>query len=416
MPGVEMREPRRRVLQGVCSLCVFVYLGAVIGRSSRVTASGADDLTSGADDLTSGAADLTSGELLSWHERAPKSVDYGSPDYGSQDYGEEAATPSTPPPTPGAPPGTPATPGTPGADVMARTSPRFAYVTENPASSKAPNEPQVKPTKSTPSDPLLKDIFISVKTSGQFHETRLAPILDTWWTLAKQQTWFFTDVDDEELQQRTNGHAINTNCSSSHRRDALCCKMAVEYDVFMDSGKKWFCHFDDDNYVNTARLGELLAGYSHQQDWYLGKNSIRTPLQIMDRAHNGDRISFWFGTGGAGFCISRALALKMSPFASGGRFMRVGDKIRLPDDVTMGYIIEHLLKTRLTVVDEFHSHLEQLKFIQHEVLDQQISFSYSKYADEMNVVDLNTLDEERDPTRFYSLHCLLHPGAKFCPH
>ena len=25
--------------------------------------------------------------------------------------------------------------------------------------------------------------------------------------------------------------------------------------------------------------------------------------------------------------------------SSGGRFMRVGDKIRLPDDVTMGYII-----------------------------------------------------------------------------
>ena len=29
----------------------------------------------------------------------------------------------------------------------------------------------------------------------------------------------------------------------------------------------------------------------------------------------------------------------LSLFSSGGRFMRVGDKIRLPDDVTMGYII-----------------------------------------------------------------------------
>ena len=34
-----------------------------------------------------------------------------------------------------------------------------------------------------------------------------------------------------------------------------------------------------------------------------------TPLVLQDR------VSFWFGTGGAGFCISRALALKMSPFA-----------------------------------------------------------------------------------------------------
>ncbi|XP_037069603.1 fringe glycosyltransferase-like, partial [Pollicipes pollicipes] len=334
------------------SLCVCVYLGAVVGRGARVS-----------------AADLA------WPERAPKSVDA---DYG-QDYGEE-----TPEPEP---------------EPERSTSPRFAYVTER--------TPQA--------DPRLADVFISVKTSGQFHDTRLRPILDTWFPLASQQTWFFTDVDDDALQQRTNGHVINTNCSSSHRRDALCCKMAVEYDVFMDSGKKWFCHFDDDNYVNTARLGELLAGFSPRQDWYLGKNSIRTPLQIIDRAISGDRVSFWFGTGGAGFCISRALALKMSPFASGGRFMRVGDKIRLPDDVTMGYIIEHLVKTRLTVVDEFHSHLEQMKFIRPAELSQQISFSYSKYADEMNVVDVDILDQEQDPTRFYSLHCLLHPKASFCP-
>ena len=32
---------------------------------------------------------------------------------------------------------------------------------------------------------------------------------------------------------------------------------------------------------------ELLAGYSPQQDWYLGKNSIRAPLQILDRDRRG---------------------------------------------------------------------------------------------------------------------------------
>ncbi|KAJ9590164.1 hypothetical protein L9F63_016720, partial [Diploptera punctata] len=51
------------------------------------------------------------------------------------------------------------------------------------------------------------------------------------------------------------------------------------------------------------------------------------------------KISFWFATGGAGFCLSRSLALKMMPVASGGKFISIGEKIRLPDDVTMGYII-----------------------------------------------------------------------------
>jgi Fringe-like len=54
------------------------------------------------------------------------------------------------------------------------------------------------------------------------------------------------------------------------------------------------------------------------------------------------KISFWFATGGAGFCISRALAQKMLPVAGNGKFVAIGDKIRFPDDVTMGFIIGKL--------------------------------------------------------------------------
>lgn len=31
---------------------------------------------------------------------------------------------------------------------------------------------------------------------------------------------------------------INTNCSAAHTRQALCCKMSVEYDKFIESQKK----------------------------------------------------------------------------------------------------------------------------------------------------------------------------------
>lgn len=57
----------------------------------------------------------------------------------------------------------------------------------------------------------------------------------------------------------------------------------------------------------------------------------------------------------------------------GGKFITVGDRIRLPDDVTMGYIIEHLLKKKLTVVEQFHSHLEALKFLNKDTLHEQVS-------------------------------------------
>ncbi|XP_046398264.1 fringe glycosyltransferase [Ischnura elegans] len=272
----------------------------------------------------------------------------------------------------------------------------------------------------------LDDLFISVKTTGGFHRSRVQLVLQTWFNLAKSQTWFFTDTNDVEFQEKTGGHMVNTNCSSSHSGKALCCKMSVELDSFLESGKKWFCHVDDDNYLNVPRLVRLLSGYDPQRDWYIGKPSIRAPLEILlpQALSSGSasakkaarKVSFWFATGGAGFCVSRALALRMLPVASGGKFISIGERIRLPDDVTMGYIIEHILGHHLTVVDEFHSHLEPMRFIPEESFPDQISFSYSRYGKEQNVLKIDKgLPVKDDPTRLLSLHCILHPSAKYCP-
>ncbi|XP_033219919.1 fringe glycosyltransferase isoform X2 [Belonocnema kinseyi] len=266
----------------------------------------------------------------------------------------------------------------------------------------------------------LDDVFISVKTTRHYHHSRLPAIIGTWFQFAKDQTWFFTDRDDQYFQNQTNGHMINTKCSSSHNRRALCCKMSVEFDRFLDSGRKWFCHFDDDNYVNVPRLLKLLDNYNPREDWYLGRPSIPAPLEIQRQGSETvkrPKVKFWFATGGAGFCISRALALKMIPVAGGGKFITVGDRIRLPDDVTMGYIIEHLLKKQLTVVEQFHSHLEPMKFLNKDTFHEQVSFSYSKGTrDEWNVVKIDGFDVTDDPKRFRSIHCHLFPSVSYCPH
>lgn len=267
----------------------------------------------------------------------------------------------------------------------------------------------------------LDDVFISVKTTKHYHHSRLPAIISTWFQFAKDQTWFFTDRDDPYFQNQTNGHMINTKCSSSHNRRALCCKMSVEFDRFLDSGRKWFCHFDDDNYVNVPRLLKLLDNYNPREDWYLGRPSIPAPLEIIrqgpEPSKRPQKVKFWFATGGAGFCISRALAMKMTPVAGGGKFITVGDRIRLPDDVTMGYIIEHLLKKQLTVVEQFHSHLEPMKFLNKDTFDEQVSFSYSKGPrDEWNILKIDGFDMKDDPKRFRSIHCHLFPHVPNCPH
>jgi fringe protein len=86
-----------------------------------------------------------------------------------------------------------------------------------------------------------------------------------------------------------------------------------------------------------------------------------------------EKVKFLFATGGAGFCISRSLAIKMMPLASNGKFVTIGDKIRFPDDVTLGFIIEYLLKVPLTVVEPFHSHLERMDKIDIETFRDQVN-------------------------------------------
>jgi len=102
----------------------------------------------------------------------------------------------------------------------------------------------------------------------------------------------------------------------------------------------------------------------------LERNKNHSKDELKKREN--EKIKFWFATGGAGFCISRALAIKMMPLASNGKFVAIGDKIRFPDDVTLGFIVEYLLKVPLTVVNPFHSHLERMDHIEIEEFRDQV--------------------------------------------
>ncbi|KAM7371328.1 hypothetical protein PAMP_010809 [Pampus punctatissimus] len=264
----------------------------------------------------------------------------------------------------------------------------------------------------------LKDIFIAVKTTRKYHKYRLELLIQTWASRAKEQTYIFSDGEDKELQMRTGANIINTNCSAAHTRQALCCKMSVEYDKFIESQKKWFCHVDDDNYVILPSLLRLLSSYHHSQDVYLGRPSLDHPIEAAERVKSDGSVSvkFWFATGGAGFCISRGLALKMSPWASLGNFISTAEKIRLPDDCTIGYIIEALLEVSLTHTHLFHSHLENLQKLPTDTVLEQVTLSYGGFENRRNVVNIvRGFSMAEDPTRFKTIHCLLYPDTDWCP-
>ena len=68
---------------------------------------------------------------------------------------------------------------------------------------------------------------------------------------------------------------------------------------------RWWCHFDDDNYVNTVAVEAMLASYDSRQPWYIGR--ARSDATYGRTSHTQ---FVRFATGGAGFCVSRAAAMQ----------------------------------------------------------------------------------------------------------
>lgn len=60
------------------------------------------------------------------------------------------------------------------------------------------------------------------------------------------------------------------------------------------------------------------------------------------------------------------------PSHSGGHFVSTAERIRLPDDCTVGYIVEALLGVRLIRSGLFHSHLENLQQVPAAELHEQV--------------------------------------------
>lgn len=209
-----------------------------------------------------------------------------------------------------------------------------------------------------------------------------------------------------------------TNCQSDHSQQALSCKMSAEYDGFISSDKRWFCHVDDDNYVNPGALLSLLRSFPQDGDVYLGKPSLDKPISAHELLQGNDtrEVHFWFATGGAGFCLSRPLAVKMSPWARGPRFEQTSAIIRLPDDCTVGFIVEKRLGISMVHCPLFHSHLENLLLIGQRDVPKQVTLSYGMLEDKMNSIEVKgSFTKEEDPSRFKTVHCLLYPFTSWCP-
>lgn len=78
-----------------------------------------------------------------------------------------------------------------------------------------------------------------------------------------------------------------------------------------------------------------------------------------------------------------------------GNFISTAEKIRLPDDCTIGYIIGVLLQVPLTHTHLFHSHLENLHTLPTGIVLQQVIMHFTELSKSSSI---QTLDQSS--TRF----------------
>ncbi|OQV21872.1 putative Beta-1,3-N-acetylglucosaminyltransferase lunatic fringe [Hypsibius exemplaris] len=271
-------------------------------------------------------------------------------------------------------------------------------------------------------------LFVTVKTTKQYHRLRLNLIASTWISDALLlkgrndkpvvKVAILSDAVDDFVNTMIGGRMVKSRCPSSHNKTDLCCKQAAEFDLYYGEPKlaKWYCHFDDDNYVNMYQLLAELERHDASKPLYLGKSS-RGMVKLKDVISGNEkgRVAFQFGTGGAGFCLTRVAMKQIKPKVSrttGGLGLE-GLCRKLPglsDDVAVGYVTG-FYKIGLTQVPTMHSHLEKLSALSQDDIRKAISLSYTRYKSYENTIQLSAFHNvtPSDPTRFLSLHAFLKP-------
>ncbi|KAJ7330121.1 hypothetical protein JRQ81_016295, partial [Phrynocephalus forsythii] len=80
----------------------------------------------------------------------------------------------------------------------------------------------------------VKELFIAVKRTHKFHQSRIKLLLDTWILHVKEQVGKNANVTF--LLFLLGAHVIFTHCSAKYSHPALSCKMATGFDAFLASG------------------------------------------------------------------------------------------------------------------------------------------------------------------------------------
>jgi len=205
--------------------------------------------------------------------------------------------------------------------------------------------------------------------------------------------------------------------SDAHSMSVLCCKTAHDFIIFRRYMSKydWFCHFDDDQYVNVNNLQEYLSTLESNKSYYIGRASWPDTLK---RSKEPFPNPFWFATLGAGVCLSKRALILLEPYTQNpSQFADGCINENYHDDIYLGFLLYGYLNISLTKTDRFHSHLEKSLYNNKQTFlrtfTNEITFGF-RSPDRYPYFLPQFYTSHVDPYRMRTLHCLLYTQLNEC--
>jgi hypothetical protein len=155
-------------------------------------------------------------------------------------------------------------------------------------------------------------ILFTIRTSADYHSKRLPVLFHTWLAnVNRSNVVIVTDGVDPTLQYRSQEAGMRCLVSVAGY-DKLCDKAGDEISLMFlpeSSHYQWFCHVDDDMYVNLDRLVDVLGNFGREEPVYFGRAGTKPgePRRVSPKAKVGvPGTPYHFAVGGM-YCLNRPL-------------------------------------------------------------------------------------------------------------
>jgi chondroitin sulfate synthase len=168
---------------------------------------------------------------------------------------------------------------------------------------------QPKPTpRVAPAAPAHNLVFVGVMTAARYLDSRAKAVYDTWGRKVPGKVMFFSSEDSYSEDVPLVALPGVDDTYPPQKKSFMMLKHM--YDHYIDQ-YEWFLRADDDVYVRTDRLEELLRAVDSKKPWFIGQTGRGNTEEFGMLSLESDEN---FCMGGPGVIFSRETLKRMAPY------------------------------------------------------------------------------------------------------